>query len=76
MCKVPLGSRVQLLVQDFDRCQQQQRHELRQLVSSLPPAASRDPSQFGLLSYGCVALPHDDAQLVEDIWPKVGVSDH
>jgi len=42
-------------------------------VSSLPPAASRDPSQFGLLSYGCVALPHDDAQLVEDIWPKVCV---
>lgn len=69
--EVPLGSRVQLLVQDFDRCQQQQRQELRALVSSLPPAASRDPSQFGLLSYGCVALPHDDAQLVEDIWPKV-----
>lgn len=69
--QVPLGSRVQLLVQDFDQCVQQEKQQLSQIVSRLPPAAAADPSQFGVLGYSCVALPHDDAQLVQDIWPKV-----
>lgn len=69
--QVPLGSRVQLLVQDFDRCQRQQREALRSLVADLQPCAARDPSQYGLLGYSCAQLPHDDSQLVEEIWPQV-----
>jgi hypothetical protein len=69
--QVPLGSRVQLLVQDFDRCQRQQREVLRSLVAGLQPCAARDPAQYGLLGYSCAQLPHDDSQLVEEIWPQV-----
>lgn len=72
--QVPIGSRVQLLMHDYDNCQRQQREELRNLVTQLGPAASSDPSQYGLLGYSCAEVPLDESQLVEEIWPKVGLS--
>lgn len=62
---------MQLLVPDFDRCQREQREELRSIVTHLGPTANHDPAQFGLLGYSCATLQHDDSQLVEEIWPQV-----
>lgn len=69
--QVPIGSRVQLLTQDFDRCQREQREALRSIVTHLGPAANHDPAQFGLLGYSCAQLQQDEAQMVEEIWPQV-----
>lgn len=77
VAQVPIGSRVQLLMHDYDSCQRQQREELRALVSQLGPAAHSQPQQYGLLGYSCAEVPLDESQLVEEIWPQVraGVQD-
>lgn len=66
--QVPVGSRVKLLVQDFQESERQQHQQLQHAVAQLGPIAAADHHQIGLLGYSCATLPGDDgAQLVQDV---------
>lgn len=65
--QVPVGTRVQLLLQDYDGCEQQQRAALSGLsvrLRAATAAAGVPANAAGLLSLCCAALPHDEARLL------------